>query len=493
MAKLFVFAIGGTGARVIKALTMLLASGVELKNTEKVIPIIIDPDSANGDLFRTVEILKTYKDIRSKSESNKSDFFKTKISVLDELGDSGYASDNFKFDIEGVKEQLFKEFIGFSELDRNNRAFASLLFSKTNLDADMEVGFKGNPNIGSVVLNKFKQTTFFTKFAANFEQEDRVFIISSIFGGTGAAGFPLILKNIRDAQEPTPHHSFLNNARIGAVTVLPYFGVSKNETTTIDSNTFISKTKAALSYYARNVTGNNTVNALYYIGDKVTNDLKGADGAGEQKNKAHFIELAAALSIVDFMEMSDADLNVVNSRATNPKYFEFGLQKESMDIKFGDLAKKTHDIVAVPLAQYALFKSFMTHHYNNLSKAKGESYINHGTHKLTRDSLDPRFLSAIEKFNQSYSEWLEEMISSSVSFNAIDPQKHDKDILNLINGNPEKKTFLGRFMDGSGLDNYRGLLSKMEPTYDELTSEKKLMALFSNTTKKLVEEKINLK
>jgi hypothetical protein len=84
MAKLFVFAIGGTGSRVIKALTMLLASGVELRNIDRVVPIIIDPDTSNGDLTRTVDILKTYKEIREKTFSEESGFFKTRISSLDE-------------------------------------------------------------------------------------------------------------------------------------------------------------------------------------------------------------------------------------------------------------------------------------------------------------------------------------------------------------------------------------------------------------------------
>ncbi len=221
MAKLFVFAIGGTGSRVMKALTLLLASGVEIKNTDTIIPIIIDPDSANGDLTRTVELLRTYKEIRKKAWSEGTSFFKAEFQSLDELGEGGFLSDNFKFDIDGVKEQLFREFIAYNELTRSNRAFTSLLFSKDNLDADMDVGFKGNPNIGSVVLNKFKDSDFFRKFAANYEPQDRVFIISSIFGGTGAAGFPLILKNIRDAKHPTPHHAFLKDARIGAVTILP--------------------------------------------------------------------------------------------------------------------------------------------------------------------------------------------------------------------------------------------------------------------------------
>lgn len=492
MAKLFLFAIGGTGSRVVKALTMLLASGIKINNTESIIPIIIDPDSANGDLNRTVDLLKSYKEIREKGASDKSDFFSTKIQSLDELGDGGFVSDNFKFDIDGVKEQLFKEFIGYSELDLNNRAFTSLLFSKANLSADMDVGFKGNPNIGSVVLNKFKSSDFFRKFANNFDENDRVFIISSIFGGTGAAGFPLILKNIRDADHPTPHHSFLRDAKIGAVTVLPYFGVRKNEETTIDSNTFVSKTKAALSYYARNVSGNRSINALYYIGDKVVNEQEGADGANKQVNKAHFVELASALAIVDFMSISDSDLGVAARKANNPKYFEFGLKKESASISFNDLAQKTFDIIAKPVTKYSLFRSFYDVHYEELSGNKGEAWAQNGSNRLTKDSLDSRFRGNISHFNRYYIEWLREMMDSSVSFYPIDSHKSGKNIYNMVVGINARKDFFKDMFEGNGLDHYRGVLSKMETGYDYLDSPKKLLALFNNATEKIVNEKIKM-
>ena len=62
----------------------------------------------------------------------------------------------------------------------------------------MDIGFVGNPNIGSVVLNQFKDSDEFKGFSNIFGEGDRIFIISSIFGGTGAAGFPTILKNIRN-------------------------------------------------------------------------------------------------------------------------------------------------------------------------------------------------------------------------------------------------------------------------------------------------------
>ena len=64
MAKLYVFGIGGTGSRVLKSLTMLLASGVKLQNDfDTLVPIIIDPDAANGDLNRTADILTKYQNI----------------------------------------------------------------------------------------------------------------------------------------------------------------------------------------------------------------------------------------------------------------------------------------------------------------------------------------------------------------------------------------------------------------------------------------------
>jgi hypothetical protein len=57
MAKLFIFGIGGTGSRVIKSLSMLLAAGIRSDNDFEIVPIIIDPHKDNEDLKRTVSIL----------------------------------------------------------------------------------------------------------------------------------------------------------------------------------------------------------------------------------------------------------------------------------------------------------------------------------------------------------------------------------------------------------------------------------------------------
>ena len=75
--RLFLFAIGGTGSRVLKSLVMLSAAGVRpldedgkpLKDLE-IVPVIIDPHKANEDLKRTESLLNDYRDIRRKLYGN---------------------------------------------------------------------------------------------------------------------------------------------------------------------------------------------------------------------------------------------------------------------------------------------------------------------------------------------------------------------------------------------------------------------------------------
>ena len=63
--NVFIFAIGGTGARVLRSLTFCLASGIEkVPDGTNIIPLIIDYDKDNGDKQRTIDLLNTYTAIR---------------------------------------------------------------------------------------------------------------------------------------------------------------------------------------------------------------------------------------------------------------------------------------------------------------------------------------------------------------------------------------------------------------------------------------------
>ena len=240
--KLYIFGIGGTGSRVIKSLVMLAASGVKIE-ANAIVPIIVDPDFANADVTRTIEQIKAYTAIRSQlafNDATKNRFFEVPIENV---------VNDHRLALKDTKNKKFREFIEFSTMSKENRALASMLFSEANLESDMEVGFKGNPNIGSVVLNQFTDSQDFIDFADAFKPGDRIFIISSIFGGTGASGFPLLLKNLRGLDAKVSNNDAIQHAPIGAITVLPYFAVKTDEESTINSSTFIGKTKAALQYY----------------------------------------------------------------------------------------------------------------------------------------------------------------------------------------------------------------------------------------------------
>lgn len=78
MAKLYIFGIGGTGARVLRSFTMMMAAGVNI-GADEIVPIIIDPDASNADLTRTVALMNNYRAIHSSlsfTKNNESTFFR---------------------------------------------------------------------------------------------------------------------------------------------------------------------------------------------------------------------------------------------------------------------------------------------------------------------------------------------------------------------------------------------------------------------------------
>ena len=155
MKRLFIFAIGGTGARIIKALVMLLAAGVKLKEEFEIVPILIDPHASNDNFQQAIKLLDDYETIRGSSEGEV-DFFKTKISSLKSLSSYTERIKNWEAEIPGTQTQKFRNFIGFDTLSDASQALVRALYSNTDREIDLDIGFVGNPHIGSVVMNQFR-------------------------------------------------------------------------------------------------------------------------------------------------------------------------------------------------------------------------------------------------------------------------------------------------------------------------------------------------
>ncbi|MCD7977454.1 MAG: hypothetical protein LUG51_09935 [Tannerellaceae bacterium] len=474
MAKLYVFGIGGTGSRVIKSLTMLLAAGVDMNGYE-IVPIIIDPDIANGDVTRTIDLLRNYQNVRSKLDfSNHAEnrFFQTPI--VDK-------SQNFRMELNNIKDDDFKGYINYGELDDNNKALINILFSEDNLNSDMEVGFKGNPNIGSVVLNQLSESQGFIDFADSFREGDRIFIISSIFGGTGAAGFPLLLKNLRNNDESVTNWAILRNAPIAAITVLPYFGVKTDEESKIEKATFISKTRAALSYYLNSV--NNSLNYLYYIGDHVINDYDNHEGSAVQRNDAHFVEVAGALAIVDFAQQHQDLFNNEDGKTTESSYKEYGIINDSVTITFSDLGSISQSLLRQPLTQYLLFCKYLDLQINESLDQPWAT----GTTKIDKTFMSHPFYNRyITGFNKLFKEWLSELSTNHRAFAPFNLDVNQHNLFEIVKGVKPSSSFLEK---GKNFGRFDYILSKKEMKATNTSVEQKFMDLFYVSTKELVKEK----
>jgi len=493
--RLFIFGIGGTGARVIKALTMLLASGVKI-NAEKIIPIIIDPHQANKDLKRTITLLNNYQSIRNSLEQSKTGkYFATEITTLNKLVEDANLPNTFSFKLQGVEGKTFSDYINYNGLDRKNKALINMLFSTKNLNTDMDIGFIGNPNVGSVVLNQFKDSEEFKHFTSNFRENDRIFFISSIFGGTGAAGFPILMKNIRNAinldekEDKLSNTEFLQNAKIGAVTVLPYFSIQQDDDTTIDKSTFIAKTKAALKYYEKNITDNNSINALYYIGDNNTKDYKNDPGDNGQKNDAHVVELLSALSIIDFMNIPDNALETNKGKVEQPIYREYGLLKDVTDINFTALSTLTQDLMSKNLTSFYYFNKYINEWlFDKIIEGDNpQPYANKNEPKIDKALKTSHFYSSwLKPFNNEFMIWLEEM---STNERAFVPFYLKASLGKDINGEifPNSGVFSKKF-DFYLFDGYLNNIEK-KTKYGKL--EDKIIGLFYDAIDEVLTDKFN--
>ncbi len=410
MAKLYIFGIGGTGSRVIKALTMLFASGVQLDNKfNTVVPIIIDPDTANGDLNRTKQILKLYQEIRQRID-HPNDFFSQELKTVGNLVSKEVISgDGFQFQLKGTAAKKFKDYINYSSLPNEDKFFVDALFSSKNLKSDLDVGFKGNPNMGSIVLNQFTNSNDFQKFGQSFNPGDAIFIINSIFGGTGAAGFPLLLKSLKNGAG-IPNEAQIKQAIVGGITYLPYFKLNKGE---IDSDTFLEKSKSAIDYYNRTIISQNQMESLYLIGDvAATSTYENNSGQQAQKNDAHFLEFSGALSILDFAK------NINSSVKGKINIKEFGIENNTNPLTYESLNLFNGEQVKSYLTKFRLYTEYLD---KGLEKALKYSRWTKVKTQLTKEYFNSgEYKNEVLKFNKHFINWTSELENNKPSFAPFD-------------------------------------------------------------------------
>lgn len=481
MSKLYIFAIGGTGSRVLRSLTMMLAAGVK-PGVDTIVPIIIDPDTANADLTRAVSLMSDYTALHNTqkfSAGSHSRFFKT---VIDKK------QKDYTLPFDNIGGISFETYLGLDAMEREDQALVRMLFSQKNLDSQMDVGFKGNPNIGSVVLNQIFDSDEFNSIANSFSDGDEIFIISSIFGGTGASGFPMLLKSLRTSDKFT-NNDLINKARIGAVTLLPYFrvdGNSSDDTKEIKSGTFISKAKSALAYYGANIAeGPAAVDDLYFLGDDINDKVYNyCEGGSRQKNDAHLMEFLAATAIIDFTLKQDK--RSANDPVETVNH-ELGIRDLNGDssVHFSSFYNGLEDMLYYPLTQFMMmsntFKDDMDYLQNTLAATKPID-----------DFYSSEFIKQLKPFMSKYIAWLQEMDDNIrplqlFNFNC------GKKPFNLINGPEGPKRHWYEFMNTDYEIVEKTLNKKSEEAkkIEKDSSPSMFLEMFYLATKDLIKKKLN--
>ena len=339
MKKVFVFCIGGTGIRVMKSVTMLMASGMST-NGYTVVPVILDPHLDLEEKKNLHSLIESYEEIYRHSVNNGT----STLNALDGFFNSQMLT------IGELNEQL----------------------NDTQQAAGNKEKFRSYINVANLGANDIN----------NF-----------IFGGTGASGYPLLEKKIRGAADnPT-----VKNALMGAVTVLPYYGL-KDPTTTgsdIDSANFYTKTKAALAYYQNTVQSD----YLYYAGEKTLRQVYENDEK-KQEDTANFIELVAASALFDFLKRERPDKRQYLTRAIDDDV-------ESLDLV--SMGSGYKDIVKC-IADYMILRTFIQNLPNeNFFPLKKNRGLDGSFYK------DAAFQSLV-RFTDKYYQWYSELSTNKRAF-----------------------------------------------------------------------------
>ncbi len=294
----YAIGIGGTGAKCLESLIHLAAAGMMPDNGDLYV-LFVDPDDANGSLDRTNTTLNHYKAFNGNNQLSQSCMLQTKI-------DSAPNPIFSPFDKQDDDKPNLSGFFQYPTLKLAQDSAADLfevLYSKIERETELNEGFRGHPSIGASVMAQTvlgvdePWKTFRVKMAK--DPNPKIFLAGSIFGGTGASGFPTIAQLIKNDMKGKPI-----NAQIGGALVLPYFTFTDTEDNENElkakAEHFLMNTQAALEYY--HLWNKDLVyNAIYLLGnDSQIEEANFSLGGKKQRNSQHFIELYAALAAIHF-------------------------------------------------------------------------------------------------------------------------------------------------------------------------------------------------
>ena len=422
MADCYYLGIGGTGSKCVDSYIYTCAAGL---GPDNLWIGMVDQDEGNGNVEKAKINIENYQSVRKllrspglNDISKKIDIFKTNIvtppgqSNWAPLRDTGSTKPSLKsiFDFNALKDEI-------------QDVINCLYHPEEELMLELDEGFRGRPSIGaSAILSRvqenepFWQSIFNSIDAAKSGKQVRIFLVSSIFGGTGASGFPSIARLIRGILD---NKGIKEGVHIGGALLLPYFSFPKPPEDEIGvvaySESFLEQTRGALDYYNRLFEKEKikTFDQLYLVGWDPLIPLKNFEKGGpNQNNPALLPEIFTALAASKFYtdpQIKDGIYHIARNEEDS-----FGWQDlPTIDDNDNNIVKRNiAQFTRTALAYREIYYPFLT---EKSKKAKNESWLRNTVLRqgmTLNDETDIQFTSILYYF-ESFLGWIATMVHHS--------------------------------------------------------------------------------
>ena len=389
----YAIGIGGTGAKCLESLIHLAAAGMMPDGDLHL--LFVDPDTSNGSRARVEETLAHYEACKKQFDLGQTHLLKTKIDPAHPILWTPFKETN----------PSLNQFFHYENFrDSPAGKLFDVLYSRSEKESSLEEGFRGHPSIGSAVMAKTvnleedETWSLFHKKIADGDEGAKVFLAGSIFGGTGASGFPTIAQIVKREL----------NVKLGGALLLPYFKFMDDGNggeLKAKSDEFLMNTQTALKHYhIWNKTG--IYDTVYLFGDESRTDVENALGGPKQENAPHFIELYAGLAAIDFFKKDFG-------QSQDGQYF-MTAREQSNQLKWADLPDDDNgDTVRSRIGQLARFAfAYLSVYHPALEKIADHSkdayraswYVEFFERR--KIAIDRALLSTLEKYCEDFLRWL---------------------------------------------------------------------------------------
>jgi len=347
----FLIGIGGTGMRCLEAFVHLCAMG--LLDGKEIHLLALDTDRDNGNFDRLTKLVTYYNNIKGfnrNKETRTNTFFAAKINFY-----------KFSPDYSTTQNYSFDRIMNMVNASKEHKDLANLFFSEEVQTFNLSHGYRAQTHLGSMlmyhsIIDEVLQNpdsplwNFINQIYQSSERIDatKVFVLGSVFGGTGASSIPVIPQAFNKVLD-LRNSKTLNKVYFGASLMTSYFTFRepaeeelKDKKVVASANSFALNSQAAMMFYEEDKTVKKTYQKFYLLGTNdpsyITkqNSNETITGGNAQKNDAHYLELFSAFAAYDFFNTHSHSLEEI--KKSDAKYYYRSIS-ENQQLDFKDFVK----------------------------------------------------------------------------------------------------------------------------------------------------------